>query len=111
MLRKKSEKPPLVAALLEPDLLSLERGARSGAGVRVALPVRPERVVALALLGVGQDGVGLVDLLEALRGALVDVRVVLAGELPVGRLDGLVVGGLRHAENLVVVLVFHGFGK
>ena len=67
----------------------------------------PERVVALALVGVGEDLVGLVDLLEArlgLRVALVDVGVVLARQLAVGGLDLLGRGGLRHPEDLVVVL-------
>src|SRR5439155_1811134 len=51
----------------------------------VALPVRTHGVVALALGGIAEDLVGLVDLLEAalrLR-LLVDVRVVLARELAV----------------------------
>ena len=50
-----------------------------GAGdVLAGPPVRAEPVVALALLGVAQDLVGLRDLLEAILGArlLVDVRVV-----------------------------------
>ena len=77
----------------------------------VARPVRPERVVPLPLLRVGEDLVGLVDLLEALGGGLVTrvlVGVVLPGELPVRLLDGLGVGGLRDAEGLVVVLVGDG---
>src|SRR5438132_6323851 len=49
--------------------------------LRVALPVRSDGVVPLALLGIGEDLVGLVDLLEAPLGLrlLVGVRVVLAG--------------------------------
>src|SRR5206468_5820586 len=50
-------------------------------------------------------------LLEAVRRPLVDVGMVLAGEPPVRRLDGLVVGGLGHPEGLVVVLVFHARSK
>jgi len=53
-------------------------------------------VVLLALLGVGQDRVRALDLLEALLRrlvAVVRVRVVLARELAVGLLD-LIVGGL-----------------
>ena len=65
------------------------------------------RVVLLALLGVGQDRVGLLDLLEPLLGALVAlvaVGVVLARELAVGLLD-LVLGGLLvDAEDLVGIL-------
>jgi hypothetical protein len=77
--------------------------------VSEALPVRAEGVVALPLLGIGQHRVGLGDLLEPVGRALVDVGVVLARQLAVGRLDGLVVGVPGHAEDLVVVLVFHGF--
>ena len=54
------------------------------------LPVRAELVVELALLGVGQDRVGLVDVLEPLLGGLVarvPVRMVLARELAEGLLD------------------------
>src|SRR5205085_1313040 len=36
--------------------------------LRVSLPVRADRVVALALLGIAEDLVGLVDLLELLLG-------------------------------------------
>src|SRR5438552_2575125 len=55
----------------------------------VPLPIGPDRVVPLALLGIAEDLVGLIDLLEALLGLrlLVDVRVVLARQLPVGLLD------------------------
>jgi hypothetical protein len=72
-----------------------------------ALPLRTDGVVALALLGIGEDLVGLVDLLEALLRLrfLVDVRVVLARELAVGLLDLLGARILRDAECLVVVLV------
>src|SRR3989449_320716 len=74
---------------------------------RKLLPFGTDRVVALALLGIGEDLVRLVDLLEALLGArvLVDVRVVLARELPVGLLDVVGRGVLRNAKGLVVVLV------
>src|SRR5207244_2581144 len=61
-------------------------------------------VVALALVGVRQDRVGLLDLLEPLlrrRVARVLVRVVLARELAVGLLDLLVGGLLVDAERLV----------
>jgi hypothetical protein len=47
-------------------------------------------VVLLLLVLVGEDFVGLLDLLEALLGlgvVAVDVRVELAGQLPVGTLD------------------------
>src|SRR5215217_2426004 len=64
-------------------------------------------VVGLALLGIGEDPVRALDLLEALLGgrvALVGVRVVLAGKLPVGLLDLIVRGLLVDAERLVRIL-------
>src|SRR4030095_9240931 len=83
------------------------------AGVRVPREVRADRVVLLALVGIGEDLVGLVDLLEALLGLglLVHVRVVLPGELPVRLLDVLGRGVLRHAEGLVIVLVLDRHGR
>ena len=51
---------------------------------------RAEAVVLGALVGIGQDGVGLVDLLEALLGLLVagvPVGVVLQRELAEGLLE------------------------
>ena len=65
-------------------------------------------VVLLALLGVGQHVVGVRDLLEALLGlrvAGVGVGVVLARKGPVGLLDGIRIGVLGHAEDLVEVLL------
>src|SRR5919206_513555 len=62
------------------------------------------RVVLLALLGVGQDRVRALDLLEALLGGLVAgvaVRVVLARELAVRLLDVLLRRLLVDAEDLV----------
>src|SRR5262249_18199550 len=81
-------------------------GARTALGV--AAPIGAERVVPAALLGVAQDLVRLVDLLEPLGGGLVPrvhVRMVLAGQPPVGLLDGLGVRALPDAENFVVSLV------
>ena len=75
------------------------------AGALVGLPVGAQLVVGLALLGVAEDLVGLVDLLEALSaaGALVDVRMVLARKLPEGLLDVGLAGRPRDAEGRVVV--------
>src|SRR5262249_34726033 len=73
----------------------------------VFLPVGAKLVVLLALLRVGPDLVGLVDRFELLLGllvALVHVRMVLAGKLPVGRLDLFVRSRLRHPEDRVIVL-------
>ena len=95
-----------------------EAAEPAGAGRPAGAASAPERarveaaedaaagVVALALVGVGQDRVRLLHLLEALLRRLVAgvaVRVVLAGELAVGLLD-LLVGGLPvDAERLVWV--------
>ena len=68
--------------------------------------VRPEAVVRLSLLRVGEDVVGGLHVLEPLlrgRVARVAVRVQLARELAVRLLDLVVRRGLRHAEDLVRV--------
>ena len=111
------------------DLLLVERGATSGAARRPPagppgpgagpgllgplrdLPeVGPEAVVAGTGVGVGQHVVRLVDLLEPLLGGrvLVHVRVVAAGQLAVGPLDLVGVGGARDPEDLVVVTGHRG---
>src|SRR5205085_1537038 len=62
----------------------------------------------LATLVVGQNVVGLTDLLELLFGfgvALVGVRVVLAGEFPVRLLDLVSGSSFSDTEGLVVVLL------
>src|SRR5262249_28458166 len=72
--------------------------------------VRAQLVVLLALLGIAEDLVGFVQLLEARlrrRVAWIDVGVVLARELPVRLFDLLLGGGLRHAEGGVVVFEIH----
>src|SRR3990170_9167222 len=100
------ESPEVGAAASEVDPEPLE-GPRPGLGV--ALPVGAETVVALALLGVGEDLVGLVDLLEAVGRPLGpgNVGVMLPGQPPIGLLDRPVVGVPGYSEDLVVVLVFH----
>ena len=63
-------------------------------------------VIALALRGVAQHLVGLVDLLELGLGLLVagiQVWVVLLGQLAVGLLDLIVRGGAVYAQHLVVI--------
>ena len=89
----------------------LETGVPVGRGAEVALAggLVAQRVIGDALLGIGQHGLGFVELGHAgLRvGFLADVRVVLARQLAVGLLDLVRGGGLRHTENLVVVLEFH----
>src|SRR5205807_3582940 len=64
-------------------------------------------VVVAAAARVGQDAVGLGDLLELLLGRgvlLVGVRVVLARQPAVGLLDLVLGGGALHAKDLVVVV-------
>ncbi len=65
-------------------------------------------VVLRPSLGVGEDVVGLGDVLEAVLGCgvvRVLVRVQLAGQLPVRLLDGRAVGVLGDAQGRVVVLL------
>src|SRR5690606_10479837 len=65
-------------------------------------------VVHAPLLGVGEDGVRLVDLLEALLGpgvVGVTVGVVLGGQLAEGAPDLVLGRALRYPQDLVVVLV------
>jgi len=63
-------------------------------------------VVGLAFFLVGQDLLGGLYLLELLLGVgiVADVGVVLAGFLPVGRLDLLLAGVPGDAQHLVEVL-------
>ena len=77
----------------------------AGERTRPVDPGRPEHVVRLAALRVGQDLVRLVDLLEALVGprVAVDVRVPLLGQLAEGALDVRVGRGAGHAQDGVVV--------
>ena len=86
-----------------------EAAARAGPeGARIEATEDPAAgVVSLALLRVGEDVVGLLDLLEALLGRLVTgvaVGVVLARELPVGLLDLVRRRLLVDPEDLVRVL-------
>src|SRR5262249_16356177 len=101
-----------VAGASEVTVLDPEPGAAgsTGRGLRVALPVRTERVVAAALLGIRNNLVGLVDLLEGIGGGpdLCGVGVGVPGQPSVGGLDRLVVGLPVDAENHIVVLEVDG---
>src|SRR5699024_4140484 len=82
--------------------------ARAGGEPRPASGHGAQRVVLLALLGVGEHRVGLSDLLELLLGLGVPgvlVRVPGAGELAVGLLDRGGVGVLGHTQRRVEVLL------
>src|SRR5262245_24583655 len=64
--------------------------ARRRGKISTRLPVLAELVIALALLRIGEDLIGLSDLLEFLFRAFiakVDVRVILARQLAVGFLN------------------------
>ena len=68
-----------------------------------------ELVIGGAPFGVAQDLVGFPDLLEPCFGAVVLVQVGMefARKRAVGAFDVVLRGGFLHAENLIVVLVFH----
>ena len=91
------------------DVREAAEPGRVEAGVAAAArdPGLAEHVVGLAPAGIGQDLVGLVDLLEPrLRlGLRVDVGVPLLGGLAERALDRGVVGASLDAEDLVVVLL------
>src|SRR5207302_1557102 len=90
-----------VAELAEIERHALPAGAEADTAVRRAV-----LVVRLALLRVGEDVVGGLQLLEPLLGllvALVRVRVVLPGELPIRLLDLLRRRALGYAQDLVEV--------
>src|SRR5262252_3399318 len=77
----------------------------------VLLPLRAELVVLLPLVRAAENLMRLVDLFELLGGtriAWVDVRMVLAGQLPKGGLDLLLAGRARHAQYLIVVAIRPG---
>lgn len=63
-------------------------------------PVIAQLIVSRAFRGIPQNVVGLVHVLEFLLGArlLGNIRVVLAGESPVGLLDVLRRGAAGHAQ-------------
>src|SRR5258706_111307 len=70
----------------------------------------PQAVVLLALFFVGENGVGLGDLLELVLRVLVALVLVgmeLLRQGAVGLLDLIRAGGLLHAEDVVVVLFGH----
>src|SRR5207245_8239055 len=94
------------AGLPRVDVLEAAGPGGTSAPLRELPPLRADRVVALSLLRIAEDLVGLVDLLDLLFRVrlLVDVRVVLACELSVGLLDVVGRRGLRNARRFVVVL-------
>src|SRR5262245_23529900 len=100
----------VAALILNAEASARLTGALPGGLLGVALPVGAERVVATALLRIGEHLVRLVDLLEAVGRVLRlgDVGMVLSGQPAEGGLDRLVVGLPIDAEDLVVVLELDG---
>src|SRR5215471_159236 len=95
---------------------ALEEILEDGAEARAAAQVGhcTKAIVLGALVGIGEHGVGLADLLEALLGARVAgilVRMVLTSEGAVGLLQRGVVGVAGDAEDLVVVLGRHAMRR
>ena len=108
----------IVFALAAPaeDLLHLLRRHRAVAGAAgrgslfVGAPIGAEVIVFLSLLGITQDLVGLVHVLELGFGGLVagiEVGMVLPRQLAVGAFDLVGGRGLRDPKRGVVVLEFH----
>ena len=83
-------------------------GSRPACAGIAVLRIEAELVVHLTLLGVAQDVVGFLDVLEALLGGLVariQIGMVLARELAVGLADFVRIGVARHAQRFVVVVL------
>jgi hypothetical protein len=69
-----------------------------------------EAVVGGALVGVAQDFVGFLGLLELLLGlgvVRIAIRMVLHGQLAIGLLDLFFGGVAIHAQDLIVVALGH----
>src|SRR5207302_6524778 len=96
---------------LRPGLERVGTWAAGALPLLVFLPARTEFVVLLSLVGITQDLVGLVDLLEPLLRllvALVDVGVMLARQLAKGAVNLLGGGRSGHTQRRVVVLEGRG---
>ena len=82
--------PELVADVAAAEPVKRSAMRSRGAGLADRLPVRTELVVLLALGGIAEDLVGLVDLLEPALGSRIArlcIGVMLPGELAEGLLD------------------------
>lgn len=91
------------------DILEID-AAEQILGREAGDPGEAAAIIIRALLRVGEHGVGLGDLLEALLGArlLVAVRMVLQGEAAEGVLDRFLVGITFDAEHFVIVALGGG---
>ena len=87
--------------------------AGSGRSTAAVLPIRTKFVVAAPFLGIAQNFVGLIHLLEfGLPGHLVfgDIGMVESRQFAEGQLDLLRCGGAGDAQLFVVILKFNGHG-
>ena len=97
------ENAPHAAQVAEAGKVEAAAGAPEGILLRA---VHAELVVACPLFRVGQDLVGLVQLLEAGLGVFIvgmQIRVTFLGQLPVGLFDVFLGGVLRDAQHLVII--------
>src|SRR5579863_5086986 len=93
-------------ASIDRSFLPLGWSTELGAG----LPIRPQLVVTLPLLGIGQDFIGLLDLFEFGLRVLVSriqIRMVLPGQASMGFANCLRRRGARDFQDRVIVLVCH----
>src|SRR5665213_7784 len=96
--------------------LAVAEAAMAGRGteLRAGFPVRAQLVVFPALVRVGEDFVGLVDLLEFFLGLFFVLRHVgmkFARELAEGFFYIIRARGARYAEGLVIIFVLNGHGQ
>src|SRR5207253_10382406 len=76
-----------------------------------AFPIRAELIVLLALFGIAEDLVGLIDVLEIALGFLVvgiDVAMILARELAIGSFDLRLSRAALDAQDFIVIPELHG---
>src|SRR2546428_12357202 len=84
-----------------------------GGELSAGLPVRPELIVAFTLLRIGEDVIGLPDILKFLfRGCVVtvDVGMILTRQLAIGFFYVARSRGARHTEDFVVILELDSHG-
>ena len=97
-----------VAQVTKVEAAAISAAPGSRAVVRIH-PGEAELVVPGFFLGIGQDLIGLVDLLELLLGlfiAGVHVRVVFPGQLFICFFDFILRGALLDAQHLVIIYFF-----
>ena len=95
------------------DINALAFPAGWGGELSAGLPVRPELIVAFTLLRIGEDVIGLPDILKFLfRGCVVrvDVGMILTRQLAIGFFYVARSRGARHTEDFVVILELDSHG-